>query len=171
MNLIRHNRSLEWSAWLSLLLLAGCASVISPEMLKDVDQSIPFESILKDPEAFQGKTVLLGGEIIETENFPDKTLIIMMQRPLNSKEKPSSEDKSKGRFIVSVPEFLDPAIYRRGRKITVAGTVSGKEVRALDEVEYTYPIIDRRELYLWPIEETVETEPRVFFGIGIGAGF
>ena len=111
--------------------------------------------------------MLLGGDIIETENFPDKTLIIILQRPLDSKEKPSGEDKSKGRFIVSVPEFLDPAIYGQGRQITVAG----KEVRALDEIEYTYPIIDRRELYLWPIEETVETEPGVIFGIGIGFGF
>ena len=171
MNFIRRNRFLEWIASLSLLWLAGCAATISPEMMKDVDQSIPFEDILKHPEAFQGKTVLLGGDIIETENFPDKTLIIILQRPLDSQEKPSGEDKSKGRFIVSVPEFLDPAIYGQGRQITVVGTVAGKEVRALDKIEYTYPIIDRRELYLWPIEETVETEPRVIFGIGFGFGF
>ena len=101
MNFIRRNKFFEWIASLSLLWLAGCAAAISPEMLKDVDQSIPFEVILKDPEAFQGKTVLLGGDIIETENFPDKTLIIILQRPLDSKEKPSGEDKSKGRFIFS----------------------------------------------------------------------
>lgn len=171
MNFIRRNRFFEWIASLSLLGFAGCTAAISPEMLKDVDQSIPFEDILKDAEAFQGKTVLLGGDIIETENFPDKTLIIILQRPLDSEEKPSGEDRSKGRFIVSVPGFLDPAIYGRGRQITVAGTVAGKEVRALDEIEYTYPIIDRRELYLWPMEKTVETEPRVIFGIGIGFGF
>lgn len=171
MNFIRRNRFFEWISSLSLLWLAGCATAISPEMLKNVDQSIPFEDILKDPEAFQGKTVLLGGDIIETENFPDKTLIIILQRPLDSNEKPGGEDKSKGRFIISVPGFLDSAIYGRGRQITVAGTVAGKEVRALDEIEYGYPIIDRRELYLWPLEETVETEPRVIFGIGFGFGF
>lgn len=171
MNFTRHNRFLEWIAWLSLLWLTGCASAISPEMMKHVDQSIPFEGILQNPDAFQGKTVLLGGDIIETENFPDKTLIIILQRPLDSQEKPSGEDKSKGRFIVSVPGFLDPAIYEKGRQITVVGTVAGKEVRALDEIEYTYPIIDRRELYLWPKEETVETEPGVIFGIGFGFGF
>ncbi|MBK5102131.1 MAG: Slp family lipoprotein [Desulfobacteraceae bacterium] len=171
MNFIRRNRFFEWIASLSLLWLAACAAAISPEMLKDVDQSLPFEGILKDPAAFQGKAVLLGGDIIETENFPDKTLIIILQRPLDSKQKPSGEDKSKGRFIVSAPGFLDPAIYGRGRQITVVGTVAGKVVRALDEIEYTYPIIDRRELYLWPIEETFETEPRVIFGIGIGFGF
>ena len=171
MNFMRRNRFSKWIASLSLSWLAGCASAISPEMLKDVDQSIPFEAILKDPEAFQGKTVLLGGDIIETENFPDKTLIIILQRPLDSNEKPSGEDNSEGRFIVSVQEFLDPAIYGQGRQITVVGTVAGKEVRALDEIEYAYPIIDRHELYLWPVEDTVDTEPRVVFGIGFGFGF
>jgi outer membrane lipoprotein len=136
MNFIRRNRFFKWIASLSLLWLAGCTAAISSETLKDVDQSIPFEAILKDPEAFQGKTVLLGGDIIETENFPDKTLIIILQRPLNSQTKPSGEDKSKGRFIVSVPEFLDPSIYGQGRQITVVGTVAGKEVRALDEIEH-----------------------------------
>jgi len=171
MNFIRRSRFFEWIASLSLLWFTGCAAAISPETLKDVDQNIPFEGILKDPGAFQGKTVLLGGDIIETENFPDKTVIIILQRPLDSQDKPSGEDKSKGRFIVSVPEFIDPAIYGQGRQITVVGTVAGKEVRALDEIEYAYPIIDRLELYLWPIKETVETQPGVIFGIGFGFGF
>jgi starvation-inducible outer membrane lipoprotein len=78
MNFIRRNRFFEWIASLSLLWLAACAAAISPEMLKDVDQGLAFEDILKDPAAFQGKTVLLGGDIIETENFPDKTLIIIL---------------------------------------------------------------------------------------------
>ena len=152
MNILGCNRSFRWIATLSLLWFAGCGAAISPEILKEVDQSLPFEDLLKDPDAFRGKTVLLGGEIIETENFPDKTLLIVLQRPLNSERKPSGKDKSKGRFIVSVPEFLDPVIYGKGRKITVAGRVMGKEVRALDEIKYAYPLIDKRELYLWPEE-------------------
>ena len=171
MNISRRNGFFECIAMLGLLWFAGCGAAISPQVLKDVDQSLSFEELLKDPEAFRGKTVLLGGDIIETENFPGKTLIIVLQRPLNSKEKPSGKDKSRGRFIISVPEFLDPAIYGKGREITVAGTVAGKEVRTLDKIKYAYPIIERRELYLWPVEETIETEPRVIFGIGIGFGF
>ena len=75
---------------------------------------------------------------------------------------------SEGRFIIQTPGFLDPAIYSPGRKLTVAGTVAGKEVRPLGEIEYTYPIIEKRELYLWPEEEAVSDEPDVRFGVGIG---
>ena len=171
MGILRRIGFFESILMLSLLGVAGCGAVISQEVLTNVDQNISFKDLLKDPEVFRGKTVLLGGEIIETENFPGKTQIIVLQRPLNSEEKPTGKDKSEGRFIVSIPEFLDPAIYGKGRKITVAGTVMGKEARTLNGIEYDYPMIERRELHLWPVEKTVETEPRVIFGIGIGIGF
>jgi outer membrane lipoprotein len=166
------NRLFKRIASLSLLLwFVGCTAAISPEVLKEVDQAVSFEDLLKNPEAFRGKTVLLGGDIIETENFSGKTQITVLQHPLNSKNKPFGVDNSKGRFIVSVPEFLDPVIYEKGRKLTVAGTVVGKEVRRLDEITYSYPVIDKRELHLWPVEDTLQTEPRVIFGIGVGFGF
>ncbi len=166
-----HKRLLVWTALLNLLWFAACATAISPEITKEVDQGILFESLLTEPAAFHGKTVLLGGNIIKTENLPEKTLIIMLQRSLDSKMKPSGENRSKGRFIISVPGFLDPAIYRQGREITVVGRVAGKEVRTLDEIEYAYPIIGKRELYLWPVEKSLDTEPKVIFGIGVGTGF
>jgi len=149
-------------------LLASCAPVISQRTLKEVDQGLSFEQLLENPEAYKGKTVLLGGNIIETQNFPERTLITVLQRPLGFRKKPAVEDKSKGRFIVYVAGFLDPAIYRPGRKITVVGSVVGKEVRPLGEIEYGYPVIEKKELYLWPAEDYSVGGPRLHFGVGIG---
>ena len=98
MNISRRNGFFECIAMLGLLWFAGCGAAISPEVLKDVDQSLSFEELLKDPEAFRGKTVLLGGDIIETENFPGKTLIIVLQRPLNSKEETERKGQIKGQI-------------------------------------------------------------------------
>jgi outer membrane lipoprotein len=145
--------------------------VISKGALKKVDQGLGFEQLLKDPEAYRGKTVLLGGNIIETKNLPDRTLIVVLQRPLGFRKKPTQEDVSKGRFIVYVPGFLDPAIYRPNRRITILGSVMGREVRPLGETEYSYPVIEKRELYLWPAKESYMTEPRVHFGVAIGTWF
>lgn len=153
------------------LLLAGCAPVISKGALKEVDQGLSFGQLLENPEAYRGKTVLLGGNIIETQNLSDRTLIVVLQRPLGFRKKPSGEDVSRGRFILYVPGFLDPAIYRHGRKITLVGSVIGKEVRPLGEIEYSYPVIEKKELHLWPPEESYVTEPRVYFGFGIVKGF
>jgi outer membrane lipoprotein len=155
----------------AMSLLAGCAHVISKEVLREVDTSVSFVQLSKDPEAYIGKTVLFGGDVIETQNLSGKTLVVVLQRPLGSRGEPSAGDVSEGRFIIQTPGFLDPAIYSPGRKLTVAGTVAGKEVRPLGEIEYTYPIIEKRELYLWPEEEAASDEPGVRFGVGIGVGF
>lgn len=161
-----------WQSWLLVIVAAlavgGCTAVISQESLETVDREVRFEQVLENPSAYRGTVMLLGGEIIETENMPNKTLIIVLQRPLGYRQEPYSEGESKGRFIVSAPDFLDPAIYRPRRKITVVGTVMGEQVRPLGELEYTYPVIEKQELYLWPLEEEPAAGPRFHFGIGIG---
>jgi outer membrane lipoprotein len=50
------------------------------------------------------------------------------------------------------------------------GTVAGKDVRPIGEIEYAYPLIEMTELYLWPLEGAVN-EPRFYFGVGIGKTF
>jgi outer membrane lipoprotein len=160
-----------WIVTVAALAVAGCAAVISKESLKTVDQDIRFEQLLENPDAYRGKVLLLGGEIINTENVPNKTVIVVLQRSLGYNQKPDSEGESKGRFIVSIPGFLDPAIYRPRRKITVVGSVMGKQVRPLGELEYAYPVIEKKELYIWPVEGASATSPRFHIGIGIGKTF
>jgi len=171
MKTIKRTCPRAWLVALTILGVTGCAAVISQDTLKTVDKEIRFEQILENPDAYRGKVVLLGGEIIKTENVPDKTVITVLQRSLGYNQKPDSEGESKGRFIVSTPDFLDPAIYRPGRKITVVGSVMGKEVRPLGELEYVYPVIEKKELHIWPAEGAPATSPRFHFGIGIGKTF
>ena len=170
MNVLRDNM-LRFVAMGAILLLAGCAHVISKEVLKEVDTRVTFAQVAKAPDAYKGKTVVFGGAIIETKNLPNKTQVVVLQRPLGSGGQPAAGDVSEGRFIMTTPGFLDPAIYSAGRRITVAGTVVGKEVRPLGEIPYTYPLIEQREIYLWPKEEPAAAEPKVHLGVGIGIGF
>jgi len=171
MKTIKRTWPCAWLVAVATLAVTGCATVISQETLKTVDKDIRFEQVLENPEAYRGKVVLLGGEIIKTENVPNKTVITVLQRSLGYNQKPDSEGESKGRFMVSTPDFLDPAIYRPRRKITVVGSVMGKEVRPLGELEYTYPVIEKKELHIWPVEGAPATSPRFHFGIGIGKTF
>jgi len=152
------------------LTSAGCAHVISQEALEDVNTDVSFETVLENPDASIGETLLLGGDIIQTQPFPKKTLIMVLQRPLGYSNKPSAEKSSKGRFILEAPEFLDPAIYKAGRQVTVAGTLVGKEVRPLGKMTYTYPFIRSKEIYLWPVERPWN-RPRFYFGFGLSHGF
>ena len=168
MKVVQYCTIFVWNSLAGFLLCAGCATVISQGTLKKADQTLSFQQILENPQAHKGKIVILGGDIIETQILSDRTLITVLQRPLDFNKKPWDDDVSKGRFIVYTLDFLDPVIYRRGRKITLVGTVKGRELRPLSEIEYSYPVIEKKELYLWPTDSHFVTEPKVHFGVGIG---
>ncbi len=170
MHFTAHIRNFFLALWASLLLFSACATTIPSDVLTGVDHTISFQKLGENPEAFMGKTLVLGGEVLITENQPGKTRLIVLQHELDGDLKPLDNDQSKGRFIVIAPEFLDPAIYAKGRRITIVGTVAGKETRQLNGIPYVYPVIEKRYLYLWPVEKIVDSEPRVYFGIGIGIG-
>ena len=171
MSFMKRKRIFPRAVWTILsLLLSACATTIPPEELTGVDHNISFQNLGDDPEAFVSKTVVLGGDIISAENRPEKTVLVVLQHDLDGDLKPLGDDQSKGRFMVIVPEFLDPVIYAKGRRITAVGTVTGKEIRPLNSIPYVYPVIEETYLHLWAIEKIQDSEPRVYFGIGIGIG-
>ncbi len=130
------------------MLIVACAP-FPQETMREVEKGIAFEDVLKDPALFRGKVVLWGGVIIETVNRPDVTQIIVRQTELDFQKQPKDLDKSAGRFIVRYAGFLDPAIYSKGRELTVSGAVTGKEERLVGEHRYVYPVIDARDIRLW----------------------
>jgi outer membrane lipoprotein len=139
--------------------------------MQQVTSTITLDSLRQDVNRSVGQTVLLGGEIIDTQNTANSTTFIVLGHRLDAKQKPVSSNESPGRFIVQQPSFLDPAIYRPGRKITVAGTVRGHQIHPLGETTYDYPLIENRELYLWPEEGSPFQQPAVRFGVGVGISF
>lgn len=152
----------------SLFLIAGCGPVISEETLKTVDRAVRFEQVVKDPDAYKGRQVVFGGTILNVENGTEATYIEVLQEGMNSQLKPVDQDASRGRFLAEYKGFKDPAIYSPGKRLTVAGVVTGARTRELGKGTYKYPVIEAREDYLW--------EPRGYdrgpsIGIGIGLGY
>jgi outer membrane lipoprotein len=132
-----------------LFLLNACAPVISPQLMEQVDRNLTYSSLASRPDEAKGKIVLLGGTVVQTVPKPKETEIEVVQKQVSSSGEPYLTDKSEGRFLVVVDRFLDPAIYRPGRDITVAGKVQGSVLRRLGEIEYRYPVIAALEIYLW----------------------
>jgi len=155
------------AAVLAFILLAGCASVISENVLREADQSVSFRDVLRDPERYRGRIVVLGGSIIKSIPKKNETWIEVLQQPLGGRLKPKNTDISEGRFIIKYRNYLDPGVYRQGRRITAAGEVAGREVLPLGEMQYSYPVLINRETHLWE-EEPAYSSPQFMFGIGIG---
>ena len=133
----------------ALTVMGGCYGAISQEVRAQVDQSATFEALVQNPEAYRGKMVMFSGTIIRTVNKTTGTELVIVQHPSSPGGRPASLDKSEGRFLAEDSRFLDEAIYAPGRQITVAGRVTGSTVRRLGEMDYTYPVIQAEELYLW----------------------
>ncbi|MDH7498953.1 MAG: Slp family lipoprotein [candidate division NC10 bacterium] len=131
------------------LILTGC-SVVPRELRREVDRSISFQELKQDPDAYVGRKVLLGGEIIETRVLQDEAELEILQKPLGSGDAPVETDQSGGRFLVQKEGYLDPAIYRSGRYVTVVGEVMGEKTLRIGEADYRYPILTAKFLHLWP---------------------
>jgi len=133
-------------------MLAGIlsCSVISKTIRSESLSGVSFDSLVKNVEVYAGKTVILGGFILAVENLSDQTHITVLQTPLNWGDEPKARDHSEGRFIITHKGFLDPEVYRKDRKITVAGIVKSLVVKKTGTISYTYLNIISRDIYLWP---------------------
>jgi outer membrane lipoprotein len=152
---------------LFLLLVSACTYPISQQYRGQAQPDLTFSMVLKNPDAYIGSIVIWGGSIIETYNRRGETEITVLETPLGYWEKPEAAEFSRGRFIVRTLIFLDPAIYKAGRRITVAGEVIGKETRPLGETKYTYPLLKAKEIHIWR-REPVYVYPPDYYGWGWG---
>ncbi len=148
-----------------ILMMAGCAPVISRSTLDSVEKNLTFSEIIRDPAGHRGAMVLLGGKVIGVENMAETSLIEVLEFPLARNLKPVLKKESEGRFMALFKGFIDPLVYR-GRLITVAGELREPLTRPLDRAAYTYPVVDVRERYLWRFGR--DNTPAISIGIGLG---
>ena len=135
-----------------VLLMMGCAHVISKDLRGKADPSLTFGQVHQNPNAYKGKLVVWGGEIVQTENQKDGTTQIeVFQKPLGWRGEPKDTGYSEGRFLMLAEKYLDPYLFRRGRKITVAGEIQGEKIKLLGEMDYRYPVVSSKQIYLWPV--------------------
>lgn len=137
---------------LILMTLSGCVSYPIAKNLQKQAQPLALSQVVEDPDANQGKLVIWGGKIIKTANDVNNSAIYVLALPLDDSGEPVLYANSAGRFIASSKGFLDPEIYKNGRLITVAGTVAGLETEAVQKANYTYPVLNIKQIHLWPAE-------------------
>ncbi len=131
-----------------ILMLSACASNIPIEIRQDAND-ISIDSVHSDFDLYKGQRIRWGGTITNVENNASDSWIEIVAKDLNSYGRPRITDHSLGRFIVRIDGFIDPAIYKTDRELTVYGVVESRVVRQIDEHSYTYPLIKAEKYYLW----------------------
>ena len=134
------------------VLLSGCVTYPIAKNLQNQAKPLTLPQVVADPGACQGTIVIWGGRIIKTVNDVNSSAIYVLELPLESSGEPAVEANTSGRFIASSKGFLDPEVYKAGRLITVAGAVAGLETQPVQNTKYNYPVLDIKEIHLWPVE-------------------
>lgn len=148
-----------------LLLLSACSSQPTFDT-QHVALKLTPQQLLENPSGYYGKTVVWGGTILETHNLPEYTQIEVLAYPLNSDQRPLTEQAPQGRFLVQHKDYLEPAVYTQGRLFTVMGKLHKTESGQVGQHSYNYPVIESEQIHLWPVKS--EPGSRIQFGIGIG---
>lgn len=152
----------------ALILAGGCASSVVPQaLMEQVDQNLTLEKVQMVPGKYLNQSVLWGGRVLKVVNRPKGTLIEVLQIPLDSDLRPKEDaGSSQGRFVVSMEGFLDPAVYARGRAVTVVGQVAGSVNAPVGQYKYTFVYLRGQEVKLWP-RLYPQPMPDVSFGLGV----
>ncbi len=137
------------------VLLAGatgcCPDVFAKHYRREARRSgVTLPMALACPDGCKGATVIWGGSILKTENTDEGTEITVLEAPLDRCYRPERLLASRGRFIAGTNGFLDPAVYKPGRRVTVAGRIVGLETRPLGKTQYAYPLVDIHQIHIWP---------------------
>jgi outer membrane lipoprotein len=151
-------------------LTAGCASSPVPESLRRQAALQPssFVELKSHAESYRDRMVILGGDIVQTRHLGKTSEIEVVQKSLDSADRPEQSDSSGGRFLAECPYFIDPTIYEKDRELTVAGKVLGERAQKLDEAEYNYLVVGCDYLYLWPERQPAGYYPYPYAWYGWG---
>lgn len=137
----------------SLLLLVGCAHIFSDRAERLVDPTITFEQVRKEPLAFVGKYLKVGGIIVATKNAREGAQIEVVQLGLGRDDLPNEEHGSAGRFLATSSSYLDSMIFKPGRPVVLIGEIEGEKTLPLGEINYRYPVVAITEIHVWKQSE------------------
>jgi len=111
-----------------------------------------YAALAADPEAFRGREVRLGGEILSVSLADGQSLLSVSPREPDTRGRPGGQAGDRP-FLVVSDRFLPPSFYLPGRQVTVRGTVAGRKdglllLKARELQLGDYP---RWEKYYYPV--------------------
>ena len=115
------------ASWLVIGVLAVGCGPIPRQYLKNAQRGVTLSAIVDQPDVYMGKTVILGGVIVEQRDGGDHVWWRMRNRPLDSDYVPhrsgSVDPREDGHYWVAVVRATLPPSYQRWARVTVVGLV------------------------------------------------
>lgn len=146
-----------------LVVLSACAT--APLNEDQVSVKLTPEQIRQEPDSAKG-TVIWGGVIVSSTNLLDRTQFEVLAYPLDRYQRPVTQRKSLGRFLLQSPDYIETENYSPGREVTAIGTLQGITKGEVGDATYQYPTVTLSDVHLWHTDNSHE-KPRFIFGINL----
>lgn len=126
------------------------------------------QQVATSPQNFHGAQVVWAGTVVHVANFPDHSEIEILGYPMDGSQRPRLKQPADGRFIASVPGYVEPLDYPSGVPVTVVGTIEGTRQGNVGEAGYTFPVLQSTGSHRWTAEEMRQGHPNISIGVGVG---
>jgi outer membrane lipoprotein len=136
------------------VLFASCAPVLRKDYMDEGIRDVPLSELKQHPEQFKGRLFILGGIIVNTKVNDQGSLIEAIDVRVDSRG--YLEGGPDGRYLALYPReagMLDPQIYHKGRRVTLAAEFTGERKGKIDEAKYVFPFFVIKDCYLWEERE------------------
>lgn len=153
--------------WLVLTAVLGLLAACTSVEFEGAEQALDIYPRDVDELGVESGTVIWGGRIVATTNLENSTELQVLAYPLTGGHAPKPEQRSVGRFVVSVPEFLEPLEFAPGRFVSLAGQLQGMTLVSEGEYDRSVPLVQSTQVHLWPRNPS-DWQSRVSFGVGVG---
>jgi starvation-inducible outer membrane lipoprotein len=135
---------MKTQTWLAVflgLVVMGCGPAISTSLQRQAAPPLGFAELGAQPEKYQGRLAILGGEVMQVQSRPEGSFLWVNQMRLDEGFRPVDGAPSGGTFLVQSSQSLAPDAYVEKRKVTVAGEVEGRRNGWL--------LLKARQIHLW----------------------
>jgi outer membrane lipoprotein len=143
----------------------SCAPVISNATFQKVDKKVSLKELFKTPDKFVGKTVLIGGIVIQVDS--DNNRLSMFQADLDLRLQPLENDETLGRFLVVFDNPFEKDKIKKGVKLTLVGKLEGTEKLPVHQISYNYLVLRAVEYHVWSKNQPWDFRPGFQVGVGV----
>lgn len=130
---------------LGLTLVTGCGNVPS-RYIQQAEPGVTLTSLVAAPDTYQGKTVILGGVVVDQQQNGQRLWLHLKNRPLDKDYRPhrptSTEGPEAGYYWVVVPDVsLLPPKWKQWARVTVVGRIGDQKEARPPTVPASEPVL------------------------------
>jgi len=138
---------------LLVLSLVSCVPAIRSDYMQQGARNPSLAALIQNPDMYRDRLFILGGVIARTTLKAEDSEIEALYVPVDNWGYPQDAVSSSQRFLALYPReqgILDPLIYQKNRRATIAGVFTGVVTGKVDEMEYVFPLFRIMQIYLEP---------------------